>query len=423
MEGARRPRRRATRGPRPLVRVVRACASRASSARTDSTARRIEPADMSDRTAGAVELDDDVRAAPVPHRPTRDAVARAVRESLEHLRPWMPWADDESARRDVPAPAAPRRRSRRRRRGEEWQYGLFPTDESSRARVVRADDAAGPGHDRDRLLGARGRDRPRARDAGERRAHQRVARARRHRRPCTSAATSATCAAPRSLAASATRSTSRRARAPEAPGESGRLMIWSRREPVAMPARMPPSAAPSSSPPGRVARNRSIDSGIAPSRFLHSGAQRSPRNGHGRQAGATTRVRTVALASRDERAAGRRRAGAGGALGSGFRRRCGARPRHALGHAPSGGRPRRFVSGERQRLFDARHHVGPSSRVDHVERDEVLVHLRDPARAGDHGRDVRVLRAPRERRAARACSRDRRRSPSARAPCSLVFGR
>ena len=31
--------------------------------------------------------------------------------------------------------------------------------------------------------------------------------------------------------------------APEAPGESGRLMIWSRREPVAVPARVPPSAA------------------------------------------------------------------------------------------------------------------------------------------------------------------------------------
>ena len=56
-------------------------------------------------------------------------LARAVGESLEHLRPWMPWADDESA---------DERFQRRRLRGvqykattgEEWQYGLFPADES-----------------------------------------------------------------------------------------------------------------------------------------------------------------------------------------------------------------------------------------------------------------------------------------------------
>jgi RimJ/RimL family protein N-acetyltransferase len=51
-------------------------------------------------------------------------VARAVRESLEHLRPWMPWADAESTEETF---------QRRRLRGvqhkatirEEWQYGLF----------------------------------------------------------------------------------------------------------------------------------------------------------------------------------------------------------------------------------------------------------------------------------------------------------
>ena len=37
-----------------------------------------------------------------------DAIARAVGESLEHLKPWMPWADARSADADVPAEPAPR---------------------------------------------------------------------------------------------------------------------------------------------------------------------------------------------------------------------------------------------------------------------------------------------------------------------------
>ncbi len=56
-------------------------------------------------------------------------IALAVSESLEHLRPWMPWADDASA---------DERFQRQRLHGvqykaavgEEWQYGLFPADES-----------------------------------------------------------------------------------------------------------------------------------------------------------------------------------------------------------------------------------------------------------------------------------------------------
>jgi RimJ/RimL family protein N-acetyltransferase len=58
------------------------------------------------------------------------AVARSVRESLEHLRPWMPWADEEATRETFQ-----RQRLRGARHkaaiGEEWQYGLFPSDESS----------------------------------------------------------------------------------------------------------------------------------------------------------------------------------------------------------------------------------------------------------------------------------------------------
>ena len=58
------------------------------------------------------------------------AVAGAVRESLEHLQPWMPWADEESTRETFQ-----RQRLRGARHkaaiGDEWQYGLFPTDETS----------------------------------------------------------------------------------------------------------------------------------------------------------------------------------------------------------------------------------------------------------------------------------------------------
>ena len=57
-------------------------------------------------------------------------VARSVRESLEHLRPWMPWADEEATRETFQ-----RQRLRGARHkaaaGDDWQYGLFPSDESS----------------------------------------------------------------------------------------------------------------------------------------------------------------------------------------------------------------------------------------------------------------------------------------------------
>jgi RimJ/RimL family protein N-acetyltransferase len=59
----------------------------------------------------------------------RDAevVAQAVGASLDHLRPWMPWADSRSA--DA---AFQRQRLRTlpsmRARREEWQYGLFAED-------------------------------------------------------------------------------------------------------------------------------------------------------------------------------------------------------------------------------------------------------------------------------------------------------
>jgi RimJ/RimL family protein N-acetyltransferase len=58
------------------------------------------------------------------------ALARAVSESLQHLRPWMPWAADAKSceaefqrTRLAGAEALAQRRV-------EWQYGLFPADES-----------------------------------------------------------------------------------------------------------------------------------------------------------------------------------------------------------------------------------------------------------------------------------------------------
>jgi RimJ/RimL family protein N-acetyltransferase len=57
-----------------------------------------------------------------------DALARAVGESLEHLKPWMPWADQESAEPDFQRTRL-RRQPQLAARGEEWQYGLFAENE------------------------------------------------------------------------------------------------------------------------------------------------------------------------------------------------------------------------------------------------------------------------------------------------------
>ncbi len=57
-------------------------------------------------------------------------VARAVRESLDHLVPWMPWAGDESTREAFQRTRLRGARHKAQHK-EEWQYGLFPRDESS----------------------------------------------------------------------------------------------------------------------------------------------------------------------------------------------------------------------------------------------------------------------------------------------------
>jgi RimJ/RimL family protein N-acetyltransferase len=54
-----------------------------------------------------------------------EALAQTVGESLDHLRPWMPWASDEQSA----DPAFQRDRlARILAVNEEWQYGLFSAD-------------------------------------------------------------------------------------------------------------------------------------------------------------------------------------------------------------------------------------------------------------------------------------------------------
>ena len=128
MEGARRARARAERGRTEwyrqyalrIARVERAYTVETGSVQPGRRSRRLMPPDR-------IELPDAVL------RPFRtsdaEALARAVRESLEHLAPWMPWASNGSA--DV--------EFQRQRlvavvdqweRGEEYQYGLFDPEET-----------------------------------------------------------------------------------------------------------------------------------------------------------------------------------------------------------------------------------------------------------------------------------------------------
>ena len=158
------------------------------------------------------------------------AVALAVSESLEHLRPWMPWADKEST---------DERFQRQRLRGvrhkaatgEEWQYGLFPVDESRVLGSFGLMTRQGPGtieigywvhvdeigHGLATLASRALTNAALALDGIE------TVYIRCDERNTRSAAV------PRRLGYKLERTLSR---APEAPGESGQLMIWSRRQPI-----------------------------------------------------------------------------------------------------------------------------------------------------------------------------------------------
>ncbi len=187
----------------------------------------------------------------------RRARLRVRRASRDHRsRPHRPADADQARRRPRAAPAAHQRRRRGRRvrcarasstssrgcrgptrsrparrsnasgcaacatrprLGEEWQYGLFPTDERSRDRRVRAHGAQVAGDDRDRILGARRPHRPRLRDSG-RAARSPTPRSRSTASPpCTSAATRRTCAARPSRAGSASPSQAPRRDRPRRP--------------------------------------------------------------------------------------------------------------------------------------------------------------------------------------------------------------
>ena len=158
------------------------------------------------------------------------ALAHAVGESLEHLRPWMPWADDESA---------DERFQRQRLRGvqhkaatgEEWQYGLFPVDESRVLGSFGLMTRQGPGtieigywvhvdeigHGLATLASRALTNASLALDGFT------TVYIRCDERNTRSASV------PRRLGYTLEQTLSR---APEAPGESGQLMIWARREPI-----------------------------------------------------------------------------------------------------------------------------------------------------------------------------------------------
>ena len=208
---------RARRARRPRVRVHEAGVTK-----TDARPRQIK-------------LGDDLMLAPAARQRRAQRSRASVRESLEHLKPWMPWADEESTRETFQ-----RQRLRGARHkasiGDEWQYGLFPTDESSRDRRVRLDGAQVAGDDRDRILGARRRDRPRLR-ARARAARSPTRRSRSTASPrSASVATRRTRAARRCPAGLGFTLAGTETRPPQAPAESGQLMIWERTEPLDDPS-------------------------------------------------------------------------------------------------------------------------------------------------------------------------------------------
>jgi RimJ/RimL family protein N-acetyltransferase len=155
-----------------------------------------------------------------------EAVARAVSENLEHLRPWMPWADAQSAE-----PAFQRERLRKlpglAERGEEWQYGLFASDDSAVLGSFGLMTRRGPGT---MEIGYWIRA-----DAGGRGLATRAGAALtdvalgldgiRRVFICCDEENIRSAAIPRRLGYRLVRTETR---APEAPGERGRLMMWAR---------------------------------------------------------------------------------------------------------------------------------------------------------------------------------------------------
>jgi RimJ/RimL family protein N-acetyltransferase len=158
------------------------------------------------------------------------AVARAVRESIEHLQPWMPWAGEESTQESFQRTRL-RGVKHKAAQGQEWQYGLFAPGETS-------------------LVGAFGMMAgkwPETIEIGYwvHMAETGKGLAKRASRVLTNAAlaldgvtivcircdeaNTRSAAVPRALGFTLART---EIRAPEAPAESGRLMVWERTEPI-----------------------------------------------------------------------------------------------------------------------------------------------------------------------------------------------
>ena len=73
-----------------------------------------------------------------------EAIAQAVGESLDQLRPWMPWADAQSADATFQRVRL-RDHPQQRRRGAEWQYGLFRTADDALLGSIGFMTRRGPG--------------------------------------------------------------------------------------------------------------------------------------------------------------------------------------------------------------------------------------------------------------------------------------
>lgn len=73
-----------------------------------------------------------------------DAIARAVGESLEHLKPWMPWANAQSADAEFQRGRL-RNQPQQRERGEEWQYGVYANGDDAFLGSIGLMTRRGPG--------------------------------------------------------------------------------------------------------------------------------------------------------------------------------------------------------------------------------------------------------------------------------------
>lgn len=158
------------------------------------------------------------------------SVANAVRESLDHLLPWMPWAG-EAATQESFQRARLRGARHKADNGEEWQYGLFPSGEVSLAGA----------------FGLTAGKWPATIEIGYWVHVDEIGRgfATRASRALTNASLALdgittvcircdeenvrSAAVPRGLGFTLARTETR---APEAPGESGRLMVWERTTPI-----------------------------------------------------------------------------------------------------------------------------------------------------------------------------------------------